>query len=65
MPHIWFSACLLLERRGEARRQRKGEDFQLLLPHFVLADIYNRLGRYEESRQHVDKARELQKTLSY
>jgi tetratricopeptide (TPR) repeat protein len=36
-----------------------------ILAHFVLADIYNRLGRYEESRQHVDKARELQKTLSY
>ncbi|TEU06036.1 MAG: tetratricopeptide repeat protein, partial [Candidatus Aminicenantes bacterium] len=33
-----------------------------ILAHFVLADIYNRLGRYEESRQHVDKARELQKT---
>ena len=36
-----------------------------ILGHFILADIYNRLGRYEESRQHVDKARELQKTLSY
>jgi len=36
-----------------------------ILAHFVLADIYNRLGRYEESRQHVDKAKQLQKTLSY
>jgi arylsulfatase A-like enzyme/Tfp pilus assembly protein PilF len=36
-----------------------------ILAHFVLADIYSRLGRYEESRQHVDKARELQETLSY
>ena len=32
-----------------------------ILAHFVLADIYNRLGRYEESRQHVDKAKQLQK----
>ncbi len=36
-----------------------------ILAHFVLADIYNRLGRYQESQQHVDKARELQKTLSH
>jgi len=36
-----------------------------ILAHFILADIYNRLGRYEKSRQQVDKARELQKTLSY
>jgi arylsulfatase A-like enzyme/Tfp pilus assembly protein PilF len=35
-----------------------------VLAHFVLADIYNRLGRYQESRQHVSKARELQKSLS-
>ncbi len=32
-----------------------------ILAHFVLADIYNRWGRYEESRQHVDKAKQLQK----
>ncbi len=32
-----------------------------VLAHFVLADIYNRLGRYEKSRQHVDKAKQLQK----
>jgi len=32
-----------------------------ILAHFVLADIYNRLGRYEESRQHADKAKQLQK----
>jgi len=32
-----------------------------ILAHFVLADIYNRLGRYEKSRQHVDKAKQLQK----
>lgn len=35
-----------------------------IFAHLVLADIYNRLGRYEESRKHVNKARELQKTLS-
>ncbi len=35
-----------------------------VLAHFVLADIYNRLGRYQESQQHVSKARELQKSLS-
>jgi len=35
-----------------------------ILAHFVLADIYNRLGRYEESRQHVQEAKRLQQTLS-
>jgi arylsulfatase A-like enzyme/Tfp pilus assembly protein PilF len=35
-----------------------------VLAHFVLADIYNRLGRYQDSQQHVSKARELQKSLS-
>ena len=34
-----------------------------ILGHFVLADIYNRLGRYQESQQHVTKAKQLQKTL--
>ena len=32
-----------------------------VLAHFILADIYDRLGRYEESRQYVDKAKQLQK----
>lgn len=36
-----------------------------ILAHFVLADIYNRLGRADESRLHVETARELQKSLSY
>lgn len=36
-----------------------------ILAHFVLADIYSRLGRYEESRQYIDKAKQLQKTLSH
>lgn len=36
-----------------------------ILAHFVLADIYNRLGKYEESQQHVNKAKQLQKTLSH
>jgi len=35
-----------------------------ILAHLVLADIFNRLGRPEESRKHVIRARELQKTLS-
>ena len=36
-----------------------------ILAHFILADIYNRLGRHQESRKHVDKAKKLQKTLSH
>ena len=35
-----------------------------ILAHFVLADIYNRLGRYQESQQHVSKAKQLQKSLT-
>jgi arylsulfatase A-like enzyme/Tfp pilus assembly protein PilF len=34
-----------------------------ILGHFVLADIYNRMGRYGDSQRHADKARELQKSL--
>jgi len=34
-----------------------------ILGHFVLADIYNRMGRTEASQKHVNKARELQKNL--
>ena len=34
-----------------------------VLAHFVLADIFNRLGRVNESRRHVETARELQKSL--
>lgn len=36
-----------------------------ILAYFILADIYNRLGRYEESQQHVNKARQLQKSISH
>ena len=36
-----------------------------VLAHFVLADIYNRLGRYQESQQHLSKAKQLQKSLYY
>jgi hypothetical protein len=32
-----------------------------IFAHFVLADIYNRLGRHEEAGQHVSKARECRK----
>jgi len=35
-----------------------------VLAHFVLADIYNRLGRPEESRHHIREARRLQQSLS-
>jgi arylsulfatase A-like enzyme/Tfp pilus assembly protein PilF len=34
-----------------------------ILGHYVLADIYNRLGRSAEASQHVDKARNLQNSL--
>lgn len=32
-----------------------------VLAHLVLADIYNRLGKYQESQKHVNKARQLQR----
>jgi hypothetical protein len=35
-----------------------------VLAHFVLADIYNRLGRNQESQLQVSKAKLLQKSLS-
>jgi arylsulfatase A-like enzyme/Tfp pilus assembly protein PilF len=35
-----------------------------ILAHFVLADIYNRLGRYQEAQQHVAKAKQLLESLS-
>jgi len=53
------------EKLAQKGLELKPELRASILAHFVLADIYNRLGRYEESRQHVDKARELQKTLSH
>jgi len=53
------------ERLAQKGLELKPELRTNILAHFILADIYNRLGRYEESRQHVNKARELQKTLSY
>ena len=34
-----------------------------IFAHFVLADLYNRLGRQQEAGQHLKKARELQKKL--
>lgn len=34
-----------------------------VLAHFVLADIYNRLGRHRESQQHLSLAKKLQKNL--
>lgn len=41
----------------------KPEPKTTILAHFILADIYNRLGRTNESRRHEQKARELQKSL--
>ncbi len=41
----------------------KSELKTTILAHFILADIYNRLGRTNESRRHEQKARELQKSL--
>lgn len=43
----------------------KPEPKTTILAHFILADIYNRLGRTNESRRHEQKARELQKSLYY
>jgi len=34
-----------------------------ILGHFVLADLYNRLGNYSQYQHHLDKAKQLQKTL--
>jgi arylsulfatase A-like enzyme/Tfp pilus assembly protein PilF len=34
-----------------------------ILAHFVLADLYNRLGQLEEAKKHISKAQELQSTL--
>ncbi len=33
-----------------------------ILGHFVLADIYNRMGKYEDAQRHAEKGRELQKS---
>ena len=35
-----------------------------ILAHFVLADIYNRLRKYEKSQLHLNQAKNLQKTMS-
>ncbi len=40
------------------------EKNSMVLGHFVLADIYNRLGNYSQYQHHLDQARRLQKTLS-
>jgi len=36
-----------------------------ILAHFVLADLYNRLGNYSQYQYHLDKANQLQKSLSH
>ncbi len=43
---------------------RKPELNTTILGHFILADIYNRLRKYQESERHVAIAKELQKTIS-
>jgi hypothetical protein len=32
-----------------------------ILSHFILADIYNRMGKYQKSKYHVSLAKQLQK----
>ncbi|GAG87470.1 unnamed protein product, partial [marine sediment metagenome] len=51
------------EKLAQKGLELKPELRTKILAHFILADIYNRLGKYQESQQHVNKARELQKTL--
>lgn len=51
-----------------ARLAQKGlelnpDQMTTILAHFVLADIFNRIGRLTESQQHTRRARELQKNL--
>lgn len=51
-----------------ARLAQKGlelnpDQMTAILAHFVLADIFNRIGRLTESQQHTRRARELQKNL--
>jgi len=40
------------------------EKKSMVLGHFVLADIYNRLGNYSQYQHHLNKAQQLQQTLS-
>jgi tetratricopeptide (TPR) repeat protein len=49
----------LAQRGLELEPEKRTE----ILGHFVLADIYNRMGRRQDSQAHVSKARELQKNL--
>jgi predicted nuclease of restriction endonuclease-like (RecB) superfamily len=48
---------------------KKGLDSDLdlqttILDHFVVADIYNRLGKSQDANQHVREATKLQKKLT-
>jgi len=49
----------LAQRGLELKPEKRTE----ILGHFVLADIYNRMGRRQDSQAHVNKAKELQKNL--
>jgi arylsulfatase A-like enzyme/Tfp pilus assembly protein PilF len=55
-----LGAAEKLAQRGiELKPEKRTE----ILGHFVLADIYNRMGRRQDYQAHVNKARELQKNL--
>ncbi len=49
---------------GEKALKLKSEPSVTILAHFVLADLYNRLGEYDKSRHHVALGREMQEALS-
>lgn len=49
---------------GEKALQLNPEPPVTILAHFVLADLYNRLGEYDKSRRHVAMGKEMQEALS-
>ncbi len=49
---------------GEKALRLKSEPSATILAHFVLADLYNRLGEYDKSRHHVALGREMQEAFS-
>jgi arylsulfatase A-like enzyme/tetratricopeptide (TPR) repeat protein len=69
--HVFLAKAYMDTNRDlnqAASLAQKGIDLNLdqtttILAHFVLADIYNRMGRHLESQQHVSRAKQLQKNL--
>ncbi|MFC2164406.1 sulfatase-like hydrolase/transferase [Acidobacteriota bacterium] len=69
--HVFLAKAYMDTGRdlGEAEKlaklglELKPEKKTEILGHFILADIYNRMGRQQDSQAHVNKARELQKNL--